>query len=301
MARVSLICTVLNEEKTIKKLLRSIIRQTVLPNEVVFVDGGSNDATVRIIRLFSKQYPHLHVKVEIKQGNRSVGRNYAISLAKFALIAITDAGCILEKNWLRRLVEEYKKSHKQVVAGYYAGYAKTNFQKAIVPYVLVTPEQVNPETFLPATRSMLIEKQVFTKVGRFNELLSDNEDYAFAKQLEKQQIPIAFTQEAIVFWIPRKTLKDFYSMIFRFARGDIFAGIIRPKVILIFLRYIVFAMLLYLNIKLLIAVLAFYCAWSIQKNKRFVGGGFLYLPILQISSDFAVMQGSLAGFFARFF
>lgn len=301
MAKVSLICTVLNEEKTIKKLLRSIVTQSLQPNEVIFVDGGSTDATVRTIQIFAKQYPNLSVTVSVKKGNRSVGRNYAIKLAKYTLIAITDAGCSLSKNWLKELITQYNSSKAPVVAGYYAADAKTNFQKAVVPYILVTPDRVNPNTFLPATRSLLIEKKVFKNVGGFNEQLGDNEDYAFAKKIKKQKFSIVFAQKAIVFWIPRKTLREFYTMIFRFARGDIFAGIVRPKVLLIFLRYLVFALLLLIHAKILIAFLAFYCAWAIQKNKRYVGEGYVYLPLLQIVSDIAVIQGSLAGLFAKFF
>ncbi|RLG16029.1 glycosyltransferase, partial [Nanoarchaeota archaeon] len=43
--KVSLICTVLNEEDTIEDLLKSIIKQTRRPDEFVIVDGGSKDKT----------------------------------------------------------------------------------------------------------------------------------------------------------------------------------------------------------------------------------------------------------------
>ncbi len=299
MPKVSLIVTVLNESKTIRVLLESILQQTLKPNEVLVVDGGSTDDTVKIIKRFSQENPQLHLQVKIKKGNRSVGRNYAIQLAKYELIAITDAGCVLEKKWLKALVLKYTESKAPVIAGYYAAKPETDFQKAVVPYVLVMPDRIDPQNFLPATRSMLIEKRLFKEMGGFDEKLSDNEDYDFAKKLVKQKIKISFAQRAVVFWEPRKTLHEFYTMIFRFARGDIFAKIIRPKVILIFLRYIIFVLLFLVSKKLFLGLFALYCFWAIQKNKKYVGGGYKYLPLLQLTSDIAVMHGSFQGFFSR--
>lgn len=311
--KISLICTVFNESETIQDLLESVLIQTYSPGEVIIVDGGSSDDTVKKIKDFAKRNPKLNLRVEIKNGNRSIGRNYAIKISQKELIAITDAGCVLDKNWLAELVKEYEKNNQgdlrtPVIAGYYAagGTSKesnqkqlTDFQKAVVPYALVMPDKVNLETFLPATRSMLIEKKLFERLSSFDEKYSDNEDYVFSKKLEKQKIKIAFAKNAVVFWTPRKTLKDFYTMIFRFARGDIFAGIVRPKVVLIFVRYIVFIFLIILNTKLFLALMCFYAVWAIQKNKKYVGEGWKYLPPLQFTSDVAVMHGSMIGFFKK--
>ncbi|GIK84263.1 MAG: sugar transferase related protein [Patescibacteria group bacterium] len=299
MKKISLICTVLNEQRTIIDLLQSIAAQSLKPNEVIIVDGGSADDTVRLIRDFSKKNPKLAIQVKQKLGNRSIGRNYAVQLATGELIAITDAGCILEKNWLKEIIKQYQIAKTPVVAGYYDSKPETDFQKAVVPYVLVMTDKIDPENFLPATRSMLIEKNLFQELGGFDEKLSDNEDYALARRLERQKIKISFAQEAVVFWEPRKTLQEFYTMIFRFARGDVFAGILRPKVFLIFMRYFVFTFFLVLNIKIFLVLFLFYCIWAIKKNKKYVGTGYKYLPLLQITSDIAVMHGSVVGFWSR--
>jgi len=46
--RVSVIVTVKNEAKSIGLLLDSLAGQSRLPDEVIVVDGGSSDDTVRI-------------------------------------------------------------------------------------------------------------------------------------------------------------------------------------------------------------------------------------------------------------
>lgn len=54
MEYISLICPVLNEEKNISRFLDLILAQTYVP-EIVFVDGGSTDNTVKLINLYQKK------------------------------------------------------------------------------------------------------------------------------------------------------------------------------------------------------------------------------------------------------
>ena len=48
--KTSFITTVLNEEKTIEGLLESLNNQTLKPDEIVIVDGGSTDRTIAEIK-----------------------------------------------------------------------------------------------------------------------------------------------------------------------------------------------------------------------------------------------------------
>ena len=174
MKKISLVITTLNEEQTIIPLLKSIREQSVVPDEVVIVDGGSIDRTVMLIKKFETKVlrsENIKTRVFIKKGNRSVGRNYAIEKAKNSWIAVTDAGCILDRNWLKELVEEQTKLKIEVVAGYYSANPKTSFEEAVIPYVLVMPDRVDENNFLPATRSVLFSKNIWKQAGGFNENL----------------------------------------------------------------------------------------------------------------------------------
>src|SRR5258708_7333352 len=90
--KVSFITTVLNEEKTINKLLGSLSLQTKLPDEVIIVDGGSRDKTVEIIKHKASRFKKIIFKILIKPGNRSVGRNEAIRHATGDIILCSDSG-----------------------------------------------------------------------------------------------------------------------------------------------------------------------------------------------------------------
>lgn len=305
---VSVMVTVLNEQATISRLLEALSQQTLSPFDVIIIDGGSTDKTLQILKQWQKKKLPFRLIVKQQAGNRSVGRNLALKLATTTYIACTDAGCIPEKTWLEELVKKQKQTKAKVVAGYYRGLAKTGFQEAQIPYVLVMPDQVDEQTFLPATRSVLFDRLWLLELGGFDQNLSDNEDYALAKKIEAikkfSKTPVlSFAKKAVVGWIPRETLRQFSWMIFRFARGDSRAGIFRPKVIALFVRYFIFLIWLLLVVSwqhwLLVAsfvvISLLYLLWSVQKNYRYAQKSWYWLPLLQICSDISVMLGTISG------
>ena len=307
--KTSLIATVLDEENSIGAFLDSILKQTRLPDEVVIVDGGSNDATASVISNFKFPISNFKLKLIRKNGNRSVGRNEAIGQSTGEIIACSDVGCILDRNWLKKIALPFQDPKIDVVAGYYRGRSITVFQKCVVSYVLVMSDKVNPSSFLPAARSMAFRKSIWSKAGKFNENLSHNEDYAFAKILKKIGARIVFEKSAVVYWIPRRNLAEFYTMVRRFAYGDAEAGIYRPKALFIITRYtlailfLVFILLTkyYSLFTILYFLLFLYLLWAILKNYKYVKHpkAFLYLPLLQITSDIAIIIGMTIGFFKR--
>jgi len=310
--RPSIIVTVFNEAENIELLLSSMIAQHLKPLEVIIVDGGSGDSTVELIKTYLQlgngkkssekngiwQIVNTDIlfKIAIKKGNRSVGRNYAGELAQNEWLAVTDAGCILDKNWLRELVRVAEvKDGPEVVAGYYDADPMNAFEEAMVPFVLVMPDKVNENNFLPATRSMLVKKSLLKKVGGFDESLSDNEDYALAKKMKKSGAKFAFAGKALAIWIPRQSWREFWTMIFRFARGDAFSGIFRPKVLTIYGRYLFLAWVFTVDPKSSFLMFLIYLYWAYAKNRRYSPHGWYYLPLLQVVSDWAVMLGTISG------
>ena len=196
-----------------------------------------------------------------------------------------------------------------MVAGYYKAKASSVFEKSLIPYVLVMPDKVDADNFLPASRSMALKKSIWEKAGKFDEKLSHNEDYAFAKKLKRIRANIVFEGKAIVYWIPRRNIWQAFTMFYRFAYGDAEAGILRPKVILIYARYmvgVVWGVWAFRDkndsaLFGLIVLVFLYAGWAVWKNYKYVNHpmAFFYLPLLQITSDVAVILGTTIGFLKR--
>lgn len=310
--KISCIITVFNEQKTITQLLDSLYKQTLPADEIIIVDGGSTDRTVDIIS--SYQIPEKatsQVKIQLfeKKGNRSVGRNEAIRHATGEIIVCTDAGCIPEIHWIEDLTKPFEDESIDVVAGYYESKSETYFQECLVPYVFIMPDKIKPAEFLPASRNMAFKKAIWEKAGGFPEEYSHNEDYVFAHTLRNMGAKTWFEKEAIVYWIPRKTFRGAFVMFYRFAYGDAESGLHRPKVMLVFARYLFGFLLLLFSIYMQSLILLGFCIiificyliWAIIKNYRYIDDeqAVVYLPAIQLTADAAVMAGSIAGFLHR--
>ncbi len=303
--KVSLVLTVRNEAQSIQSLFESIAQLTSLPNEVVVVDGGSSDETVSLLYTFAKKWSELHIRVIEKPSSIPEGRNVGIRAAKFDWLAITDAGCVLNHNWLEELLKKQAETNAQIVAGFAIGDPQSAFEAAVVPYALVMPDKVDPKNYLPATRSMLLHRAVWDQLGGFPETLQVSEDYVFARAACSVGVQMAFAQEAVVRWRPRSTPAAFFRMVYLQARDDVRAGVVRPKVVLVWGRYVIGAMgVVFIGIwqgatVSLIAIFSavlLYGIWAILKNIRYATASWYWLPIVQIAADMAVMTGSAMGF-----
>ncbi|PWU23711.1 hypothetical protein C5B42_02050 [Candidatus Cerribacteria bacterium 'Amazon FNV 2010 28 9'] len=304
--KYTLIVTTKNEENSLQALLESVAKQMILPDEMIFADAGSIDTTRSIIESFDGPFP-IQLLSLASTANRSVGRNRAIEASQTEHILITDAGCVLDPRWAKEILNVFEQNKCEVVAGFYASEAQTIFEKCIAPYVLIMPDKLNLDTFLPATRSMGITKNMWSIMGGFDERYRYAEDYTFARKLQALHVSIGVAKDAVVYWRPRPTLQSFTRMIFEHAYGDAVAGNFRGKVCTIYLRYIIlFISLLLAFYKiygrfLFVTLLCLYIAYSIAKNYRYVRHwkAFFYLPILQLSSDDAVMFGTFCGLCTR--
>lgn len=264
---VSLIATVLDEASSILALLKSYKQQIILAQEFIIVDAGSKDDTRTLVATFAKENPQLRIQLLDHHGsNRSQARNLAVSKAKGEYIAFCDAGCVLDSHWLSELLLEREQSGTEVVGGFFQGLSRNNFEAAVVPYFLQMPKKLSAANFVPTTRSLLIAKKVYEKLGGLNERLELSEDYEFMLRLKSRGISWSFAKDALVFWFPPQNLSGFLRKISGFAKSDIEAGIVRPKVLSIYARYALLCTAFFLAPLFGLFLLFVYLLWSIAKN-----------------------------------
>lgn len=110
---ISVVIPTYNEEKNIEKCLHALEKQT-LPRhkyEIIVVDGQSKDKTVEIAKKYADKV--------IMQKSKGVGgaRNDGVAVAKYELIATTDADCTVPEDWLKNIVQAFDSHNIVLVSG----------------------------------------------------------------------------------------------------------------------------------------------------------------------------------------
>jgi glycosyltransferase involved in cell wall biosynthesis len=122
--RVSVVIPALNEERHLSQLLSDIQRQSLRPDEVIVVDAGSSDATVRIAK---------HSPTKVLHGEPPVahGRNVGGFSAKGDLIFFLDADTRLAETFFEDFVSEVDHRHLDIACPRYLPYDSTPTIRAI--------------------------------------------------------------------------------------------------------------------------------------------------------------------------
>ena len=96
---VALIIATYNWPKALEQTLRSVVHQTILPNEVLIADDGSDERTANLIQKFKEAHPTLnivHVWHEDNGFRLAAIRNKAIRMAQSDYIIQIDGDCFIK-------------------------------------------------------------------------------------------------------------------------------------------------------------------------------------------------------------
>lgn len=213
--KVSLVIPVRDEEESILHLLSSIRNQTRPPDEVLFVDGGSQDRTVSLLKssAISQGLP-LRV-IEAGDAYPGRGRNIGVQSSQNDIVAFTDAGVQLHPQWLERLMEPVEKDPTvDVVFGSCEPVTDSYFKKCASfiiagTYTVIKGKRIR--TF--NITSIVMKKEVWRRVGGQREDLRSAEDILFIRNVLNSGLHIAYAPDALVYWDlpsdPGRTFKRF--------------------------------------------------------------------------------------------
>lgn len=214
---VSLICTVKNEAGTIAALLDALERQTVQPDEIIIVDGGSTDRTASIIKNHSLFKTGLRM-IE-HPGNIAVGRNEAIRQASREIVVSVDAGVTMPEQWLVQLMRPFEKESAIIVWGPTVAMPQSLFELALASVSLPTRDEAGIITFHSA-RNLAFRKEIWTHIGGFPEWLDYCEDAFFNIELKKRGYNFHYSPMAEVYYRPHMNIQRFFMQYYLYARGD---------------------------------------------------------------------------------
>ncbi|HDD05207.1 MAG TPA: glycosyltransferase [Candidatus Aenigmarchaeota archaeon] len=115
MRDVTVLVTVKNARNTIKKCVDSLLREGYKKKEIWIVDGGSDDGTYEILKEYEKAGK---IKLFRVEGSAPVSLNWALKRIRTKYVAMTDADCVVEKNWISELKKAFDEEGVIAAAGY---------------------------------------------------------------------------------------------------------------------------------------------------------------------------------------
>lgn len=110
---VSVVIPVYNEEKRILNTLKAIYEGSLLPMEIIVVDGGSNDQTVSLVKA---TYPDV-VVLNNPGKTAALGRNVGIEHACGEIIAFTDGDCLVDRDWIKNIIMHFEENEIDGLGG----------------------------------------------------------------------------------------------------------------------------------------------------------------------------------------
>jgi len=238
--KITVAVPVRNEADNIAELLRRLLTQTRLPDEIVIVDGGSTDSTADIVTDFINEGAAVKL-IRAGQALPGRGRNLAAQAASNEWLAFIDGGIEPYLDWLEILVSTAEEDDAiDVVYGGCEAITDSFFTEcAAIAYVFPPVRRqgvITPRRFIA---SSLMRRSVWLSVGGFPEDLRSAEDLIFMNRIDSMGFKQVYEPAAMVGWHLRPTFGTTFTRFVVYARNNLRAGLFRDWQARIFFRYFI--------------------------------------------------------------
>lgn len=217
--RVSVVVPVKNGAATIAQCIEALLGQDYprALTEILVVDSGSTDDT----RLAVSRYP-----VTLLGGadvlTSYAARNCGIAHASGDVIALTDADCTPEPDWLRRLVAPLEDPTVGAVAGTVADAPPASlceeFTARVTPFA--RPERGGLQTLL--TGNVAIRRATLEALGRFDERLPTAGDVDLGWRMQRRLgLGVHEAADARVVHRHRSTFRGVFAQYRRYGSSEV--------------------------------------------------------------------------------
>ncbi|MCC4770982.1 glycosyltransferase [Methanosarcina sp. DH2] len=223
--QVSFIVLTLNNHKTIRSCIESIISQKYSSFEVLVIDGGSNDGTQEIVNEYKNLNVHLH---EFAGCGIGKSRQIGIDISTGEICAFVDSDCELpDCSWTVKMVEPFLKSTR--VGGTWALGAYKKEYPSIARYSILQhpyrrngiPELVDANNYVEiGTGHTLLKRSAILEVGGFPDFKS-KEDVDLTCRIAKAGYTFVYVKNCEVYHLHATTFRGFVKKYER----DIKAGL----------------------------------------------------------------------------
>jgi len=220
---VSIVIPCRNEEKFIEKCLNSIFIQDYPKNrmEILVVNGMSEDKTKQIVINISHKNPIVKL-LENPKKITPAAFNIGIKKSKGSFIIIMGAHANYKNNYISKCIETSIKYKADNVGGIWKIMPAKNtiINKSIVfasSSIFGAGNAYYRRGYLKKIKEVdtvfggCFKKDVFKKIGLFDENLVRSQDMELNIRLKKAGGKILLNPEIVVYYYPKSTLKEFFK------------------------------------------------------------------------------------------
>lgn len=204
---ISVVVPLYNKERAVVDTIHSVLNQTIVPYELIIVDDGSTDNSLKVVHSFVNSFTHsIVIKViHKKNGGVSSARNRGIKEAKGDYIALLDGDDLWEPTFLEEQVKLIYDFPEAAMWGVNTAFIKNGkcwkWQQGMGDGFRGYVENYfgTKHNDLFCSSSVVIRKEVFEKVGYFDERISSSEDLDMWYRIILKN-PVVFYDKVLVYY-----------------------------------------------------------------------------------------------------
>jgi len=227
---LSIVIPVRNEEKHIAGVLEQIYSQDYPPDklEVLVIDGKSNDGTRETVGDFAKRHHSLRL-LDNPKILSSAARNLGVQEAKGDMVVYIDGHCQLpDQKLLKNIVFCLEKSGADCLGRSQPLIPGARIMTQAITLARTSALGHNPASYIysdyeglidPTSCGAIYKKEVFQKVGFFDENFDACEDVEFNLRVKQAGLKCYLSPKLAVNYYPRESLKALFQQMFRYGRG----------------------------------------------------------------------------------
>lgn len=229
-----------NEENNIENCLRSLAESNYPSDkfEIIAINDRSSDRTLEIMQKIASSFPNikvLNITDEQQKENlrgKAGALHYGANAASGEIILMTDADCIVHKNWIRTFVKYYKDEKVGFVASFTLISGKRLFD------IVQAVEWIYMNTMATAGvafnkplgcfgNNLSVRRKAYNEFGGYKSIpFSVTEDLALQKAVHNlgYKMHYILDKNATVLTKPCKTFAEYISQHRRWAKGGVTLG-----------------------------------------------------------------------------
>jgi len=174
---LSIIIPTLNEENYLPFLLEAIKGQSFKDYEIIIADNNSKDKTRKIAEQFGC--------LVVPGGLPARARNQGAKKAKGDLLLFLDADIMITENFLKSSLEEFKGRELDVASYTLVPRTENIFWRNCFNVFYNWPIVMSQRFLAYGAMAILVKKEIFDRVGGFDEKIKLAEDHYFVRMGDK--------------------------------------------------------------------------------------------------------------------